>query len=101
MIENKKQTALIVAGFINFAFLIAAFLVVGQLASVDYDLKKQNAELERRVFELEKNTLDLNEQNLKFFLMEKVQDEHLLQLQERSSFQQEALANIYKKLNKK
>jgi hypothetical protein len=101
MIENKKQTALIVAGFINFAFLIAAFIVVGQLASVDYDLKKQNAELERRVFELQKTVFDLNEQNLKFFSMEKVQDERLLQLQERSSFQQEALANIYKKLNKK
>jgi hypothetical protein len=101
MIENKKQVALIVAGFINLAFLIAAFLVVGQLASVDYDLKKQNAELERRVFELQKTVLDLNEQNLKFFLIEKAQDERLLQLQERSSFQQEALANIYKKLNKK
>jgi hypothetical protein len=101
MIENKKQFALVIAGAVNFAFLVAAFIVVGQLASVDYDLKKQNAELERRVFELQKNVLDLNEQNLKFSSMEKAQDERLLQLQERSSFHQEALANIYKKLNKK
>lgn len=100
MIENKKQVALIIAGFVNFAFLIAAFIVVGQLASVDYDLKKQNAELERRIFELEKTAFDLNEQDHHFSLMEKSQDERLLQLQERASFQQEALANIYKRLKK-